>query len=97
MLSGRQQGPGILDFRRQALQSLSDVSQYGLDHLDRQPRLYHYRPPYVEDDLTDEEYLRQQDLMDMEQMGIYPEDYYGPLFEDEGINSLPRSLRRVSY
>jgi len=94
MLLGRQQGLASPDSRRPSLQSLRDGSQYGLNHFDRQPRLYHYRPPYAEDDLTEEEYLRRQEFMDMDQMGTHPDDYYGRFFEDEDLESLQRTMRR---
>ena len=92
---GRQQRMVTPDSRRPSLHSLSDASQYRPGHLDRQPRLYHYRHPYVEDDFADdEEYYRRQDLIDMEQYGLHPQDYFGPFFDDGDPDSLQRRSHR---
>ena len=94
MLPGRQQALASPESRQTSLQSLCNVSQYVPEYPDRQPRLYHYRPPYVEDDLVDEEYyLRQQDL-NTEHMGINLENHYGPYFGDEHPSYFQRPLPR---
>ena len=81
--------------RRQSLQSLSGGSQYSPIGLDRQPRQYHYRYPYVEEDI-DEELLRTEEALMAMELGVVPDDYYGPLFEEEMLDQdhMRRALER---
>ncbi|KAG9244009.1 hypothetical protein BJ878DRAFT_542706 [Calycina marina] len=76
-----------IDSRHQAT-SLSMDDYHMLDiQTYRQARPYHYRYPYVEDDIS-EECLRQQDLLEMEALGLSLDDHHGGAgsIEDEYLS-----------
>jgi hypothetical protein len=69
-------GMGGLGSRSPAA-SLRSGSSFSLEHLDRQPRTYHYQPPFVEDyeSEVEEELLRREEEEMIQQLYGLPYDF----------------------